>query len=143
MLKEFRDFAVKGNMVDLAVGLILGAAFGAIVTSLVKDIIMPPIGMLLGNIDFKNMMYVLKEGTSPGPYATPDAAAAAKAITINYGVFINLVLDFIVVAFVIFFLVRGMNRMKKKQIEEPAEAPKPSNEEILLTEIRDILKSSK
>lgn len=140
MLKEFRDFAVKGNMVDLAVGLILGAAFGAIVTSLVKDIIMPPIGMVLGNIDFKNMMYVLKQGTPPGPYATLDKAAEAKAITINYGNFINLIIDFLIVALVIFFLVRAMNRMKKQQIEAPAEAPKPSNEEILLTEIRDILK---
>jgi large conductance mechanosensitive channel len=140
MLKEFKDFAVKGNMLDLAVALILGAAFGAIVTSLVKDIVMPPIGLLLGHIDFKNLMLVIKEGTTPGPYATPDAASAAKAITINYGNFLNLVINFLVVALAVFFLVKGMNKIKKKQLEEPVAAPAPSNEEVLLTEIRDLLK---
>jgi large conductance mechanosensitive channel len=140
MLKEFKDFAVKGNMLDLAVALILGAAFGAIVTSLVKDIVMPPIGLALGHIDFQNLMYVLKDGTPVGPYANLQAASDAKAITLNYGNFINLIINFLVVAFAVFFLVKGMNKIKRKQLEEPAATPTPSNEEVLLTEIRDLLK---
>lgn len=139
MFKEFKEFAVKGNMLDLAVAVILGAAFGAIVQSLVHDVIMPPIGLLLGRIDFNNLMVVLKEGTKGGPYSTPAAAAADHAVTINYGTFINLVITFLIVAWSVFFLIKAMNSVNRKQIEEPAAAPAPSNEEILLTEIRDLL----
>jgi large conductance mechanosensitive channel len=139
MLKEFKEFAVKGNMLDLAVAVVLGAAFGLIIASLVKDIIMPPIGLLLGHVDFKNLMLVLKEGAAPGPYATTEAAQAAGAVTINYGNFINTIINFLVVAFSIFFVVKAMNKTKKKQLEEPAVAPTPSNEEVLLGEIRDLL----
>ncbi|HEY3782428.1 MAG TPA: large-conductance mechanosensitive channel protein MscL [Fimbriimonadaceae bacterium] len=140
MLKEFKEFAVKGNMLDLAVALILGIAFGAIVTSLVKDIVMPPIGLALGHIDFKNLMIVLKDGNPIGPYATPDAASAAKAVTINYGNFINLLINFLVVSLVVFFLVKAMNKLKKKEEAAPVVEPEPTKEEILLTEIRDLLK---
>jgi len=140
MFKEFKEFAIKGNMLDLAVAVIIGAAFGAIITSLVKDIIMPPIGLALGHIDFKNLMVVLKDGPkAPPPYSTVEAAQAAGAVTINYGVFINTILNFFIVAFSIFFVIKSMNKLKRKQLEEPAAAPKASNEEILLTEIRDLL----
>lgn len=127
-------------MLDLAVALILGIAFGAIVTSLVKDIVMPPIGLALGHIDFKNLMIVLKDGNPIGPYATPDAASAAKAVTINYGNFINLLINFLVVSLVVFFLVKAMNKLKKKEEAAPVVEPEPTKEEILLTEIRDLLK---
>jgi len=143
MLKEFREFALKGNMLDLAVAVILGGAFGAIITSLVKDIIMPPIGLALGHIDFQNMMWVMKEGTPPGPYATPADAAKATAVTMNYGNFLNLVINFAIVALCIFFVVKSMNRLKKKEEEKPAPVSEPSKEELLLTEIRDLLKNSK
>lgn len=139
MFKEFKEFAIKGNMLDLAIAVVLGAAFGAIIASLVKDIITPLIGLLTGGVDFKNMMYVLKPGDTPPPYATPEAAAAAKAVVIAYGSFINTIINFLIVAFALFFVVKSMNRLKKKQLDEPAEAPKPSNEEVLLTEIRDLL----
>lgn len=125
MLKEFKDFAMRGNVVDMAVGIIIGAAFGKIVSSLVADVIMPPIGMMMGGVDFSNLAFALGEG---------EAAAS-----INYGVFINTVLDFVIVAFAIFMVIRGLNSMKKKEEEKPAEPPKPSAEEVLLTEIRDLL----
>jgi large conductance mechanosensitive channel len=140
MLKEFREFAVKGNMLDLAVAVILGAAFGAIITSLVKDIIMPPIGLAMGHLDFQNLMFVLKDGTTPGPYPTPAVAATAGAVTINYGNFLNLVINFLIVALAIFFVVKSMNRLKNKEEEKAAADPEPTKEEILLTEIRDLLK---
>lgn len=140
MLKEFREFAVKGNMIDLAIAVVLGAAFGAIVSSLVKDIVMPPLGLVLGHVDFKNLMVVLKDGTPPGPYATPEAAQAAKAVTLNYGLFINTIIDFIIVAFALFFIVKAMNRMKKKEEAAPAA---PTKQEELLTEIRDLLAAKK
>jgi large conductance mechanosensitive channel len=140
VLKEFKEFAIKGNMLDLAVAVIIGAAFGAIITSLVKDIIMPPIGLALGHIDFKNLMMILKDGPkSPPPYPTVEAAQAAGAVTLNYGLFINTILNFLIVAFSIFFVIKSMNKLKRKQIEQPQAAPKPSNEEVLLTEIRDLL----
>ena len=139
MLKEFREFALKGNMMDLAIGIVIGAAFGAIISSLVKDILMPPIGMLAGKIDFKDMMMVLKEGTPVGPYATVDAAQKAGAVTLNYGLFLNTLINFVIVAMALFFVVKSINRLKRKQLEEPAVAPKPSNEEILLGEIRDLI----
>src|SRR4030043_871176 len=106
MLKEFKEFAVRGNVVDMAVGIIIGAAFGTIVNSFVQDVIMPPIGLLLGNIDFSNFFAVLKEGKVAGPYASVAAAKATGAVTMNYGVFVNTVINFIIVAFAIFMLIR-------------------------------------
>jgi large conductance mechanosensitive channel len=122
MLKEFKKFALRGNVIDLAVGVIIAASFGAIINSLVNDVIMPPIGLLLGGVNFDNLMWVLKEGTPPSPYATPADAAAASAVTINYGHFINTIITFIIVAFVVFLLVRGMNKMAEtqKKPETPA-----------------------
>jgi len=122
MLKDFKAFAMRGNVVDMAVGIIIGAAFGVIIGSLVSDVLMPPIGLLLGGVDFSNLFIVLKEGTTVGPYATVAAAKAAGAVTLNYGVFANTVVNFLIVAFAIFFLIRGMNSMKKKE-EAPAAAP--------------------
>src|SRR4029077_3352141 len=108
MLKEFREFAVKGNVVDMAVGIIIGAAFGKIVDSLVKDLIMPPVGLALGKVDFANLFVVLKEGATAGPYLTVEAAQKAGAVTFNYGVFINTCLSFLIVAFAVFLLVRAI-----------------------------------
>lgn len=125
MLKEFKDFAMKGNVVDMAVGIIIGAAFGKIISSLVSDVIMPPIGMLMGNMNFSDLVFALG-----------DAEGAA---TINYGIFIDTVINFLIIAIAIFMVIKGMNSMKKKEEEAPAEAPKPSAEESLLTEIRDLL----
>jgi len=114
MFKEFKEFAVKGNAVDLAIGVILGTAFGAVVTSLVKDVIMPPIGALLGGADFSQLFWVIKEGaTAVGPYATIAAAAEAGAVTLNYGVFINTIINFLIVAWALFMVVRTMNRLRK------------------------------
>ena len=137
MLKEFKDFAMRGNVVDMAVGIIIGAAFGKIVSSLVKDVIMPPIGKLMGGVDFSNLFVNLGDGV----YESLAAAQEAGAPTINYGVFLNTVLDFLIVAFAIFMVIRGMNKMKKKEEEKPAEPAKPSEEVVLLTEIRDLLKA--
>ena len=125
MLKEFKEFAMRGNVVDMAVGIIIGAAFGKIVSSLVADVIMPPIGMLMGNMDFSELAIALGEGEG--------------AASINYGVFINTILDFVIIAFAIFLLIKGINSLKRKEEEKPKEPPKPSNEEVLLTEIRDLL----
>lgn len=122
MLKEFKDFAMRGNVADMAVGIIIGAAFGTIVTSLVNDVIMPPIGLLMGNVDFSNIFAVLKEGKTPGPYASVAAAKAAGAVTMNMGIFINTVINFIIVAFAIFLLIRNINRLKKKE-EAPPSVP--------------------
>ncbi len=119
MLKEFKEFAMRGNVIDMAVGIIIGAAFGTIVTSLVADVLMPPIGLLLGSIDFANLFIVLKEGAkAAGPYASLAAAKAAGAVTINYGFFINTVISFVIVAFAVFLLVRSINRLKR-QVEAP------------------------
>ena len=118
MFKEFKEFAVKGNMVDLAIGVVMGGAFGAVVSSLVKDVIMPPIGALLGGADFSNLMWVIKEGTTAGPYATPAAAAEAGAVAMSYGVFINAVINFIIVAFALFMLVKAINKMRKEKEAE-------------------------
>ncbi len=136
MLKEFREFIMRGNVIDLAVALIVGAAFGAIVNSLVKDIIMPVVGYALGGVDFTNLFIVLG-GKS---YPSLAAAQAAGAATINYGVFINTIITFLVVALAMFFLVKSVNAMKRKQVEAPAAPPAPTKEEQLLTEIRDLLK---
>lgn len=139
MLEEFKKFAMRGNVVDMAVGIIIGAAFGKIVSSFVADVIMPPIGMIVGNVDF-SQLYINLSG---GEYTSLAAAQEAGAATINYGVFLNTVLDFVIVAFAIFMVIRGMNKMKKAEEEKPAEPPKPSEEVVLLTEIRDALKSGK
>ena len=136
MLQEFKKFAMRGNVVDMAVGIIIGAAFGKIVSSLVSDIIMPPIGMIMGNVDFSQLFINI----SGGEYATLAAAQEAGAATINYGAFINTVLDFVIVAFAIFMVIRGMNNLKQKEEEKPAEPAKPSEEVLLLQEIRDALK---
>lgn len=127
MISEFRDFAVKGNMVDMAVGIIMGGAFGTIIKSLVDDVIMPPIGLLIGGIDFANLKWVLK-----------PAEGDVEAVAINYGLFFNAVLAFAVVAFVLFQLIKAMNKMKKAEEEAPAAPPK---QEVLLEEIRDALKA--
>ena len=132
MLKEFKAFAMRGNVVDMAVGIIIGAAFGKIVSSLVKDVIMPPIGKLMGGVDFSNLFVNLGDVA----YESLAAAQEAGAPTINYGVFLNTVLDFLIVAFAIFMVIKGMNNMKKKEEEKPAEPPKKSDEEI-----RDALKN--
>jgi len=137
MLKEFKEFALRGNVMDMAVGIILGAAFGAIVTSLVNDVIMPPIGLMLGGVDFAGILLVLKAGTPPPPYATPAAAKAAGAVTMNVGVFLNALISFALVAFAVFMLVKAINRLRR--VEPPPPAP-PSAQETLLTEIRDLLK---
>ena len=138
MLKEFKTFAMKGNMVDLAVGVIIGAAFGAIVGSLVDDVFMPIIGLLLGGTDFSNLFIVLKDEAA-GNYATLAAAQEAGAVTVNIGLFINAVVKFLIVAWALFFVVKGINSMKKKEEEAPKAPPAPSKEEALLTEIRDLL----
>ena len=119
MFKEFKEFAMRGNVVDMAVGIIIGAAFGTIVKSLVADIIMPPIGLLLGNVDFTNLFAVVKEGATAAPYATLEAAREAGAITINYGVFFNTIISLIIVGFAVFLLVKNLNRLQRaKEIEE-------------------------
>ena len=137
MLKEFKAFAMRGNVVDMAVGIIIGAAFGAIVKSLVDDVIMPPIGLVLGNVDFSNLFIVLKEGATAAPYASVAAAKAAGAVTLNYGLLVNAVVSFTIVAFAVFLLIRTLNRLKRED-DAPA-APTPE-EVILLREIRDALK---
>ena len=130
MMKEFKDFAVKGNVVDMAVGIIIGAAFGKIVTALVAGVIMPPIGVLLGGVDFSSLAYVVKE-----------AVGEAPAVVISYGKFIQTLIDFTIIAFAIFMVIKGINSMKKKEEAAPKAPPKPTNEEALLTEIRDLLKN--
>jgi large conductance mechanosensitive channel len=126
MLKEFKEFAMRGNVVDMAVGIIIGAAFGTIVNSLVQDVIMPPIGLLLGKIDFSNFFAVLKEGKVAGPYASVAAAKAAGAVTINFGVFVNTIISFVIVAFAVFLLVRTINKLRR---QEEAPPPLPTTKE--------------
>lgn len=135
MLQEFKDFALRGNVVDMAVGIIIGGAFGKIVSSFVNDVLMPPIGQLMGGADFSNLFFNLGDGT----YDTLEAATEAGAPVIKYGVFINTVLDFVIVAFAIFMAIRWMNKLKKQEEEAPAPPPEPSKEEKLLTDIRDLL----
>ncbi len=130
IINEFKEFAIKGNMVDMAVGIIIGGAFGTIVKSLVDDIIMPPIGLMLGGIDFSDIVLTLKEAT-----------ADTEAVTMNVGSFFNNVISFLIVAWAVFILVKGMNSLKKKAEEAPAEPPAPPKEQVLLEEIRDAIKS--
>lgn len=137
MLKEFKEFAMRGNVIDMAIGIVLGGAFGKIVTSFVKDILMPPIGMLLGGVDFKEFYINLSGGT----YESLAAAQEAGAATMNIGLWVNTVIDFVIIAFAIFLVVRQMNKLKKKEEEAPPKPPEPSKEETLLTEIRDLLKA--
>ncbi len=140
MLKEFRAFIMRGNVVDLAVAFIMGGAFGAIVTSLVKDIVMPVVGLLLGGVDFANKFIVLK---GAGPFDTLDAAQKAGAVTMNYGVFVNTIVNFVIIALAMFFLIKAMNASRRKREETPASPPpppEPTTEERLLGEIRDLLK---
>lgn len=139
MFKEFKDFALKGNVVDMAVGVIIGAAFGAIVNSLVTDIIMPLVGLATGGIDLSQMMVVLKEGTLPGPYASLAAAKTAGAVTVNIGLFINFIVTFVIVAFVLFMVVKAMNAARRTKQADPPAPPAPTPEQKLLTEIRDLL----
>lgn len=142
MLKEFRDFAIKGNMIDLAIGVIIGAAFGAIVSSLVDDVFMPIIGLIIGGIDFSNLFIVLH---NPGDVAVPSLAAAKAAgvATLNIGLFINAVVKFTIIAFVLFMVVKAINSLKREAAKEPVvEAPAPTKEEVLLTEIRDALRAN-
>jgi len=136
MLKEFREFAMRGNVVDMAVGIVIGGAFGKIVSSFVSDILMPPIGLLIGDVNFSDLFINL----SGGDFATLEAAKEANQVTINYGAWGSTVVDFIIVAFAIFMVVKQMNRLKKKEEEKPAAPPEPSKEEVLLGEIRDLLK---
>lgn len=132
MLKEFKEFAVKGNAVDMAVGIIIGAALGKIISSLVGDVVMPPIGVLLGGVDFSNLSIVVREAIDKKP-----------AVVISYGKFLQTVIDFTIIAFAIFMAVKGMNSLKKKEAEAPAAPAAPSNQELLLAEIRDLLKEKK
>ncbi len=137
ILREFREFAVKGNVVDLAVGVIIGVAFGKIVNSLVADVIMPPIGLLLGGADFASFAVVLKP-------ASVDAAGKAVApVLLKYGVFINAVIEFVIVAFAVFLIVKAINAAKREQPAAPAPPPAPTREEVLLTEIRDLLRAQR
>jgi large conductance mechanosensitive channel len=129
MIKEFKAFAMRGNVVDMAVGIVIGGAFGKIVSSFVADIIMPPLGMLLGNVNFADLAVTLKE-----------ARGEVDAVTLNYGMFIQTAVDFVIIAFAIFMVIKGMNSLKKKEEAAPEAPPAPSKEEILLAEIRDLLK---
>ena len=130
MMSEFKDFAMKGNVVDMAVGIVIGGAFGKIVSSFVADVLMPPIGLLMGNVNFSDLAVTLKE-----------ASGEVAAVTMNYGLFLQTVVDFIIIAFAIFMVVKAMNNMKKKEEAAPAAPPAPGKEEVLLTEIRDALRS--
>jgi large conductance mechanosensitive channel len=136
MLKEFKEFALKGNMLDMAVGIIIGAAFGAIVSSLVDDVIMPPIGLLIGGVDFSQLFLVL-DGS--GDYNTIEQAKEGGAVTWNIGLFVNALIKFVIIAFAVFMLVKAFNRLMRKQEEKPAEAPPPPEDVTLLREIRDLL----
>ncbi len=120
MLKDFKEFAMRGNVVDMAVGIIIGAAFGSVVKSLVADVLMPPIGLLLGNVDFTNLFIILKAGKTAAPYASLAAAQAAGAVTLNLGVFINTIVSFVIVAFAVFLVIRGLNRMQRPQVAPAA-----------------------
>jgi large conductance mechanosensitive channel len=131
MGSEFKDFAMRGNVVDMAVGIVIGGAFGKIVSSFVADVLMPPIGLALGGVDFSDLAVTLREG-----------ADGAEAVMLNYGVFIQTVVDFLIIAFAIFLVVKAMNSVKKKEEAAPAKPPEPSKEEVLLTEIRDALRSN-
>lgn len=136
MMSEFKEFAMRGNVIDMAIGIVLGAAFGKIVSSFVADVIMPPIGLLLGGVNFEDLAYIL-EGA-----VVENGKVITEAVAINYGSFVMTIINFIIIAFAIFMVVRGMNNMRKKKEEAAAEPPPPPQNEVLLTEIRDLLKKS-
>jgi large conductance mechanosensitive channel len=142
VFNEFKEFALKGNVVDLAIGIVIGAAFGAIVNSVVQDVIMPVVGVITGGLDFSQRFVLLKDGTPPGPYATLAAAKEAAAVTLNLGLFINAVVNFLIVAIALFVVVKGINSARRTKAAEPAAPPAPTNEEKLLMEIRDLLRGS-
>jgi large conductance mechanosensitive channel len=121
MWKEFKAFAMRGNVVDMAVGIIIGAAFGGIVKSLVSDVVMPPIGLLLGNVDFSSLFILLKSGSVPGPYSSYAQAQSAGAVTINYGMFLNTIISFLIISLAVFIFIRGLNRMKRQEVATPVE----------------------
>ena len=137
MLQEFKEFIVKGNAFDLAVGVIIGGAFGAMAGSFVSDVMMPPIGLITGGTDFSNLFVTLKEGASPGPYASLAAAKAAGAVTLNLGVFLNTVINLVIVGFVLFLMIKAINTARKPALAAPAAPPE---DVLLLREIRDALK---
>ena len=139
MMKDFKDFALKGNMLDMAVGIVIGGAFGTIISSLVKDIIMPPIGLMMGGVDFAEQFMLLQAGETPPPYLSLAAAQEAGAVTLNYGLFVNAIISFLIIAFSVFMLVRQYNRLKAQEEAAPKPPPEPAKEEVLLTEIRDLL----
>jgi len=137
MLKEFKAFAMRGNVLDMAVGIIIGGAFGKVVSSLVKDVVMPPIGLLMGNVDFGQLFLNLGDGA----FQTLSEAQEAGAPTLNYGMFIQSVVDFVIVAFAIFMMIKALNSAKKKEEAKPSAPPAPPKQEVLLGEIRDLLKA--
>ncbi|MBR9997890.1 MAG: large-conductance mechanosensitive channel protein MscL [Cyclobacteriaceae bacterium] len=134
LIKEFKEFAMKGNVIDMAVGIVIGLAFGRIVTSVVNDIIMPPIGLLIGGVDFNELKIILKHGS------VDELGNTIEAVSINYGAFIQTAIDFTIIAFAIFMIIKGMNSLKRKEEAKPEPPPIPPKEEVLLTEIRDLLK---
>jgi len=140
MLKEFKDFAMKGNMLDMAVGIIIGAGFGKIISSLVNDVLMPPLGLLLGRVDFTQLKAVLQKGSDAIMDGATIVTPAVKQVSINYGTFIQTVIDFLIVAFCIFLVIKAMNKMKKKEEAAPAAPAAPPEDVVLLKEIRDLLK---
>ncbi len=141
MLKEFKEFALKGNVVDMAVGIIIGGAFGTIVNSLVKDVLLPPIGLMVGGVDFSALFVVLKQGTRSGPYASIADAQSVGAVTLNVGLFINAIISFAILALALFMVVKAMNMARRQQEAAPPPPPPPTKEEVLLAEIRDLLKA--
>ena len=140
IVKEFKDFAVKGNMLDMAVGIIIGGSFGKIITSLVKDVLMPPLGLLLGKVDFSSLKAILQKGSDAVMDGAVVVQPAVSEVSINYGIFLNNIIDFLIVALCIFFVIKGMNTLKKKEEAAPETPPPPSEEAVLLKEIRDLLK---
>ncbi|MEO8146651.1 MAG: large-conductance mechanosensitive channel protein MscL [Bacteroidia bacterium] len=139
-IKEFKEFAIKGNLIDIAVGFVMGAAFGKLTTAFIDGMVMPIVGNLLSGTDFKEMRYILKAGTPETKDASGAVVAAVSEVSVKYGEFINVTIDFIIVAFVMFMVVKAINKMKKQEAEAPAGPPAPTKEEALLTEIRDLLK---
>ena len=139
MMKEFKAFALKGNILDTAVGIVIGGAFGTIISSLVKDIIMPPIGLMMGGIDLAEQFILLQAGDTPAPYLSLAVAQEPGAVTMNYGLFFNAIISFLIIALSVFMLVRQYNRLKAEEEAPPKPPPEPAKEEVLLTEIRDLL----
>jgi large conductance mechanosensitive channel len=140
MFKEFKEFAIKGSLVDIAIGITIGAAFGAVAASFVSDVFTPPLGLILGGVDFANSFVVLKQGANLGAYSSLAAAKADGAVTLNYGLFINTAINFLIVAFVMFIIIKAVNRLKKAEVAAPAPPAGPTADQKLLTEIRDLLK---